>query len=112
MLTLQWLKNNGGLDSIEKHNNHKAKLIYDEIDRNKAFIGFAEIEDRSLMNATFNLADGVDGKKFDELCLKSNINGIKGHRSVGGYRASIYNALPIESVEILIDVMKKFEKLI
>jgi|TARA_B100001939_G_scaffold151066_1_gene130577 phosphoserine aminotransferase len=112
LLTLEWLKNNGGLDAIEKLNNYKAKLIYDEIDRNKAFVGFAEIEDRSLMNATFNLVNGVDGKKFNELCLKNNISGIKGHRSVGGYRASIYNALPIESVEILIDTMKKFENLI
>jgi len=112
LLTLEWLKNSGGLDAIEKLNNYKAKLIYDEIDRNKAFIGFAEIEDRSLMNATFNLVDGLKGEKFDELCLKNNISGIKGHRSVGGYRASLYNALPIESIEILIDNMKKFEKLI
>ena len=64
------------------------------------------------MNATFNLVDGLKGEKFDELCLKNNISGIKGHRSVGGYRASLYNALPIESIEILIDNMKKFEKLI
>ena len=110
MLTLEWLKEQGGISAIQKHNETKAKLIYDEIDRNTAFEGFAAKADRSLMNATFNLADGVDGGRFDELWNAANISGLKGHRSVGGYRASIYNALPLESVQCLVDVMQQFEK--
>ena len=87
MLTLEWLKEQGGVSAIEKHNEAKAKLVYDEIDRNSAFEGFAAKEDRSFMNATFNLAAGVDGSKFDEMWNAANISGLKGHRSVGGYRA-------------------------
>ncbi len=94
MLTLEWLQEKGGISAIQQHNEVKAKLIYDEIDRNSAFEGFAAAEDRSFMNATFNLAEGVDGAAFDELWNQANISGLKGHRSVGGYRASIYNALP------------------
>ncbi|MGB1972149.1 MAG: 3-phosphoserine/phosphohydroxythreonine transaminase, partial [Flavobacteriaceae bacterium] len=86
------------------------KLIYDEIDRNSAFKGFAAREDRSYMNATFNLADNIDGMAFDNLWASANISGLKGHRSVGGYRASIYNALPLESVQKLVDIMQQFEK--
>lgn len=110
MLTLEWLKEQGGVSAIQEHNETKAKLIYDEIDRNSAFEGFAAKEDRSFMNATFNLAAGVDGTAFDELWNAANISGLKGHRSVGGYRASIYNALPLESVQQLVDVMQQFEK--
>lgn len=110
MLTLEWLKEKGGINAIQKHNETKAKLIYDEIDRNSAFEGFAAKEDRSLMNATFNLAEGVDGTAFDEMWNAANISGLKGHRSVGGYRASIYNALPLESAQQLVDVMQQFEK--
>lgn len=110
MLTLEWLEENGGINQIEKHNKTKAELIYNEIDRNSAFEGFAAKEDRSNMNATFNLADGVDGSLFDTLWNQADISGLKGHRSVGGYRASIYNALPQESVELLVDVMKEFEQ--
>ena len=110
MLTLEWLKEKGGVSAIEEHNITKAKLIYDEIDRNSAFVGFAAKEDRSFMNATFNLAEGVDGTAFDEMWNAANISGLKGHRSVGGYRASIYNALPLESVQQLVDVMQQFEK--
>lgn len=110
MLTLEWLKEKGGINAIQKHNETKAKLIYDEIDRNSAFEGFAAKEDRSFMNATFNLAEGVDGTAFDEMWNAANISGLKGHRSVGGYRASIYNALPLESVQQLVDVMQQFEK--
>jgi phosphoserine aminotransferase len=110
MLTLEWLKEKGGVSAIQAHNEIKAKLIYDEIDRNTAFKGFAAKEDRSFMNATFNLAEGVDGTAFDELWNASNISGLKGHRSVGGYRASIYNALPLESAQQLVDVMQQFEK--
>ena len=112
MLTLEWLQENGGIASIEKHNQQKAALIYNEIDRNSAFVGFAAKEDRSFMNATFNLADGIDGAAFDALWNEAGISGIKGHRSVGGYRASIYNALPMNSAQLLVDVMQKFEKTI
>lgn len=110
MLTLEWLKEKGGISAIQEHNINKAKLIYDEIDRNSAFEGFAAKEDRSFMNATFNLAEGVDGAAFDEMWNAANISGLKGHRSVGGYRASIYNALPLESAQQLVDVMQQFEK--
>ena len=110
MLTLEWLKEKGGVSAIQEHNITKAKLIYDEIDRNSVFEGFAAKEDRSYMNATFNLAEGVDGTAFDEMWNAANISGLKGHRSVGGYRASIYNALPLESVQQLVDVMEQFEK--
>jgi len=110
MLTLEWLKEKGGIAAIQKHNQTKAQLVYDEIDRNSAFEGFAAKEDRSFMNATFNLAEGVDGTAFDEMWTAANISGLKGHRSVGGYRASIYNALPLESVQQLVDVMQQFEK--
>lgn len=110
MLTLEWLSDQGGIEAIQKHNETKAKLIYDEIDRNSAFDGFAAKEDRSFMNATFNLAEGVDGTKFDELWNAANISGLKGHRSVGGYRASIYNALPLASAQQLVEVMQQFEK--
>lgn len=110
MLTLEWLKNQGGLKAIQKHNENKAKLVYDEIDRNTAFVGFAAKEDRSYMNATFNLAEGIDGAAFDALWTAADISGIKGHRDVGGYRASIYNALPLKSVQLLVDIMQKFEK--
>ena len=110
MLTLEWLKEKGGISVIQEHNITKAKLIYNEIDRNSAFEGFAAKEDRSYMNATFNLAEGVDGTAFDEMWNAANISGLKGHRSVGGYRASIYNALPLESAQQLVDVMQQFEK--
>lgn len=110
MLTLEWLKEKGGVHGIKKHNEEKAQLIYDEIDRNAAFEGFAAREDRSFMNATFNLAEGVDGAKFDAMWTSARINGLKGHRSVGGYRASIYNALSLESAQQLVAVMQEFEK--
>lgn len=110
MLTLEWLKEQGGLQAIEKHNQAKTKLVYDEIDRNAAFEGFAAKEDRSYMNATFNLAEGVDGTAFDALWNAANISGLKGHRSVGGYRASIYNALSLESAKHLVNIMQEFEK--
>ena len=111
LLTLRWIESNGGIVGIEKQNNKKAEMIYNEIDRNNAFKGFTREEDRSIMNATFNLKDGLNEEKFNKLCEENGISGLKGHRSVGGYRASIYNALPFESIEVLIDVMKKFEKI-
>ena len=107
MLTLEWLQSIGGIKHIEKINQQKAALLYDEIDNNPNFIGFSAKEDRSLMNVTFNLSDENLTHRFDELCKKESISGLKGHRSVGGYRASIYNAMPLESVEVLVSVMKK-----
>ncbi len=111
MLTLEWLKELGGVASIEKLNNKKAEIIYNEIDRNPLFKGFvANKEDRSKMNATFSLVDEAHKSNFDVLWAEAGINGLNGHRSVGGYRASMYNALSIESVEVLVDVMKQLEK--
>jgi phosphoserine aminotransferase len=110
MLTLQWLKDLGGIAAIEKINEEKAALLYAEIDRNPLFNGFAEKEDRSLMNVTFTLANAAHQETFDKLWNTAGISGIKGHRSVGGYRASIYNAMPKESIQVLVDVMKQLEK--
>lgn len=110
MLTLEWLKKLGGIPAIEKLNEAKAELIYAEIDRNPLFKGYAEKEDRSLMNVTFNLVDEANKEAFDKLWNAAGISGLKGHRSVGGYRASIYNAMPIESVQVLVDAMQKLEK--
>jgi phosphoserine aminotransferase len=109
LLTLQWLKNLGGIASIEKINNAKAALLYNEIDRNPLFTGAAVVEDRSNMNATFLLKDEVHTELFDKLWKAAGISGLPGHRSVGGYRASMYNALPLESVQVLVDVMKELE---
>jgi len=110
MLTLEWLKDLGGIPFIEKVNQKKADLIYGEIDRNPLFRGFAATEDRSIMNATFTLTD--DGLKdtFDGLWKEARINGLNGHRSVGGYRASMYNALPLHSVQALVDTMQELER--
>ncbi|MCF6167513.1 3-phosphoserine/phosphohydroxythreonine transaminase [Lutibacter sp.] len=110
MLTLEWLKNLGGVAAVEKLNEKKAALLYDEIDRNPHFKGFAAKEDRSLMNVTFNLTNENEKDTFDKLWNESNISGLKGHRSVGGYRASIYNAMPIESVQVLVNTMQQLEK--
>jgi len=109
MLTLEWLKKNGGISAIEKKNSLKANLIYNEIDSNELFEGFAEIEDRSYMNATFNLKNQEHKDIFNQMCLEANISGVNGHRSVGGYRASIYNAMEISSVNILVEVMKELK---
>ena len=109
LLTLQWLKNLGGIAAIEKLNNAKAALLYSEIDRNPYFKGAANVEDRSNMNATFLLKNEAHAPIFDTLWKEAGISGLPGHRSVGGYRASMYNALPIESVQVLVDVMQDFE---
>ena len=109
LLTLQWLKNLGGIAAIEKINNEKANLLYAEIDRNPLFKGTAKTEDRSVMNATFLLNDENHAPVFDKMWAAAGISGLSGHRSVGGYRASMYNALPLESVQILVDVMKQLE---
>jgi len=111
MLTLQWLKDLGGIAAIEKINRKKAELLYNEIDRNALFKGFvADKEDRSAMNVTFNLSDTAAKDKFDSLWKKAHINGLNGHRSVGGYRASLYNALGLESVKVLVEVMQEAER--
>ena len=109
LLTLQWLKNQGGIKAIEKQNEAKANLLYTEIDRNPLFRGTAAAEDRSFMNATFVLNDESHAETFDKLWKAAGISGLTGHRSVGGYRASMYNALPLESVQVLVDVMKDLE---
>ena len=109
LLTLQWLKNLGGIAAIEKINEAKANLLYTEIDRNPLFKGAAVKEDRSNMNVTFLLNDEAHQEKFDAMWKAVGISGLPGHRSVGGYRASMYNALPIESVQVLVDVMQELE---
>jgi phosphoserine aminotransferase len=107
MLTLQWLKDLGGIAAIEKKNIAKAELLYNEIDNNPLFEGSTTKDDRSNMNVTFLLTDNSKKEKFDQMCKDAGINGINGHRSVGGYRASIYNAMPIESVQVLVNLMQK-----
>ncbi len=110
MLTLRWLKNNGGVAWIEKINQQKADLLYAEIDRNTLFKGTVEKADRSNMNVNFVLSKPELEADFDKLSKEANLSGLKGHRDVGGYRASLYNALPLESVAVLVDVMKAFEQ--
>lgn len=110
MLVLEWIKAEGGLAAMEKRNKEKADLLYSEIDRNALVVGYTAKEDRSLMNVVFNLTDESTKDRFDALCKEANISGIKGHRSVGGYRASIYNAMPLESVQVLVEVLKEFER--
>jgi phosphoserine aminotransferase len=108
MLTLNWLKSKGGVEAIEKENEAKAKVLYEEIDRNPLFKGVCVPEDRSIMNVCFITENPELEKPFLKLCDEKGIIGIKGHRSAGGFRASIYNALPITSVYVLIDAMREF----
>ena len=110
LLVLEWIQAQGGLQALGKRNQAKSDLLYGEIDRNPLVVGYANKEDRSLMNVVFNLTDESTKERFDALCKEANISGIKGHRSIGGYRASIYNALPLESVQVLVDVLKEFER--
>ncbi|TDQ31496.1 3-phosphoserine/phosphohydroxythreonine transaminase [Zeaxanthinibacter enoshimensis] len=110
MLTLQWLKDLGGIAAIKEVNEKKAQLLYSEIDLNPLFKGFAAKEDRSNMNATFTLADEKLKDTFDAMWKEAGINGLNGHRSVGGYRASMYNALSLESVGVLVDIMSDLER--
>lgn len=110
LLTLQWIKEKGGIPAMEKQNKAKAELLYNEIDRNPLFVGTAKTEDRSKMNVTFLLKDESHKEQFDNLWKNAGISGLNGHRSVAGYRASIYNAMPLESVQVLVNVMKEFEK--
>ncbi|OWK97092.1 phosphoserine transaminase [Kaistella haifensis DSM 19056] len=108
LLTLQHLENNGGIAAAEARNEAKAKLLYEEIDRNPLFETFCKKEDRSLMNVSFRLLDESKKEAFDNAWKAAGISGLNGHRSIGGYRASLYNALPLESVQVLVDVMKNF----
>lgn len=110
MLTLRWLKAQGGVAAIQKKNEEKAALLYNEIDSNPMFRGTTAVEDRSKMNITFLLEDESLEAEFEAMAKEANLSGINGHRSVGGYRASMYNALPIESTQALVDVMKKFKE--
>ena len=110
MLNLRELINNGGVEAIEKINNAKADLLYNEIDSNPLFYSPVAKEDRSNMNITFLLNDEARKEEFDEKWKAADIVGLPGHRSVGGYRASMYNALPLSSVEVLVNVMKEFSK--
>ena len=110
MLTLEWLKGLGGIEAIEKENFKKSRLMYSEIDLNPLFKGFAASADRSTMNATFSLTDDKLKDTFDGMWKDAGINGLNGHRSVGGYRASMYNALPLGSVETLVEVMSELER--
>jgi len=112
MQTLRWLKGLGGVNEMEKINQQKAKLLYDYIDQSRMFVGTAEKDSRSLMNVCFVMKPQYTDKEeaFLEFAKSKGMIGIKGHRSVGGFRASLYNALPIESVKALIDCMEEFEK--
>ncbi len=111
--TLKWVKSIGGVAAMNKINNQKADLLYNEIDRNKMFVGTAIKEDRSIMNICFVMADQYKDKEADFMTFAKGkgMVGIKGHRSVGGFRASCYNACPIESVQALVDCMKEFESI-
>lgn len=111
--TLKWLKDLGGVKEMQKLNQAKADLLYNEIDRNQLFVGTVEKADRSLMNICFVMSEKYKELEADfmDFAKKNNMVGIKGHRSVGGFRASCYNALPIESVQALVDCMKEFEKM-
>jgi len=110
--TLKWIKSLGGVEAIEKMNIEKADLLYNAIDNSKMFVGTAEKDSRSLMNICFVMKDEYKDKEdaFMEFAKNHGMIGIKGHRSVGGFRASTYNALPIESVQALVDCMMDFEK--
>lgn len=110
LLVLEWIQAQGGLQALGVRNQAKADLLYAEIDRNPLTVGYAHKDGRSLMNVVFNLTDESTQERFDNLCREANISGIKGHRSVGGYRASIYNALSLESVQVLVEVLKEFER--
>ena len=111
--TLKWVKELGGLKAMYKHNQEKAALLYNEIDRNKMFEGTAAKEDRSLMNICFVMSEGYKDKEdaFMAFAKERGMVGIKGHRSVGGFRASTYNACPVESIKAFVACMQEFEKL-
>ncbi len=111
MLNLLWLKDQGGVSGIERSNIEKAKLLYAEIDRNPLFYGTAEVAHRSRMNVTFQAIDKAAEQAFLKFAAEKGIVGIKGYRTVGGFRASLYNALPLSSVAVLVEAMVNFEKI-
>ena len=111
LLTLRWLKEQGGVAAIEKINDQKAALLYKEIDENPLFKGTIATEDRSKMNVCFVMKDPSLEEGFLSFAKEKGIIGIKGHRLVGGFRASLYNALPLSSVEVLVNIMQEFQKL-
>jgi phosphoserine aminotransferase len=108
MLTLRWLRDRGGLNVMAETNERKAKLLYDVIDSIPVYKGHSVPEDRSRMNVTFHLEDEALNKDFQQYCQEAGCDGLKGHKSAGGFRASIYNAMPEEGVKILAEVMKEF----
>jgi phosphoserine aminotransferase len=108
MLTLRWLKSKGGVAALEKENEAKAKLFYETLDSLPLFRGTVAKEDRSRMNAVFVMDDAEKEKAFMDLCKAEGMYGVKGHRSVGGFRVSMYNALPLSSVQLLTELMKSF----
>lgn len=110
MLNLRWIKKMGGVDEMERLNKEKAQLIYSEIDSNPLFKGRVNKEDRSVMNAAFEITDKALEQPFLDFAAKENITGIKGHRTAGGFRASMYNALPLSSVEVLVLAMREFTR--
>jgi phosphoserine aminotransferase len=110
MLTLQWLKSIGGINAIEKMNETKAALLYQEIDRNALFKGNVDTDARSLMNVCFTALNADVENKFLSTAQANGMVGIAGHRLAGGFRASIYNAMPLESVKALVSCMQQFEK--
>ena len=109
LLNMRWLKSSGGIKKLEEINNKKATILYSEIDINPFFKGHAKEEDRSAMNVTFNLVNDDFKETFDSMLKDAGIIGINGHISIGGYRASMYNAMPIESVKTLVEVMSELE---
>ena len=110
MLTMEWVKNHGGVEAMAKRNEEKAQMLYEEIDQNPMFYGTAAKEDRSLMNICFLLHNEALTNEFIEMAEEAGCVGIKGHRSAGGFRASTYNALEKESVEVLVRIMQEFRK--
>ena len=109
MLNMRWLKKMGGISAIEEKNRKKSEMLYSEIDLNPLFKGHANEADRSMMNATFNLFDDTFKDSFESMLSEARISALSGHRSVGGYRASMYNAMGIDSVKALVEVMSELE---
>lgn len=108
--TLKWIKKSGGVAYFEEQSQKKASLIYDEIDRNELFLPYANKENRSLINATFTGINKEIEREFLDFAKQNDIEGIKGYRTVGGFRASMYNALSLDSVRVLVNVMQEFER--
>ena len=109
-LVLKWIKDNGGVAEIEKRNNRKARLLYDCIDGSQFYTGVAQREHRSIMNVTFKMPTKEKTEEFLKKAGKEGLYALKGYRSVGGIRASMYNAMPVEGVESLVSFMKEFER--